>query len=81
VPLRNYNDLKPPRLRSPLPERPQQLPHRDPDASFANQIVNLHPESIGDPEQDGERGIALAALDFLQRVFVDASQLRDHTPG
>jgi hypothetical protein len=45
--------------------------------SLADEIVNLHAECFGDPAQDGERRIARAVLDLLQRVFVDARQFSD----
>src|SRR5205823_8350786 len=46
--------------------------------SLADEIVNLHAESVGDPGQNGKRRIARAALDLLQRVLMDARQLGHH---
>ena len=49
--------------------------------SLADEIVNLHAERIGDSQKDGERRIAVSALDLLQRVLVDAGKLRDDAAG
>ncbi|SRR5258708_34428400 len=49
--------------------------------SSANEIVNLHAERVGDPGEYGECRVAGAALDLLQRVLVNASQLRDDAAG
>ena len=39
--------------------------------------MNLNAQRLGDPEQHGQRRIAVSVLDLLQRVLVDAGEFRD----
>jgi len=48
---------------------------------FADEIVQLHAEGIGDPREHSQRWVAVAALDLLQGVLVNASKFRDDAAG
>ncbi len=48
---------------------------------LASQFVNPHAERLGDPEENREGWIAVAALDLLQCVLVNAGELGDDAAG